>query len=238
MPTSDTLPENVLRVYIEFSAPMSRQPGTEFVHLIDNAGNEVKNTFLPLDADFWNRDHTRYTLFFDPGRVKRGVRPNEQMGRALHQGRAYALRIDSTWKDAAGRPLARPFRYEFSVGPAIQTPIVLASWKIVPPHSGTREPLIVTFPYPLDHGLLQRSIGVRTSQGQQVAGTVALTSHEREWQFIPTTAWRAGDYHLAVLSILEDPAGNRIGRAFEVDEFKYVDSASTRDVRTLPFRIP
>ena len=41
--------------------------GREFVHLIDDGGNEVKNAFLPLDADFWNPDHTRYTIFLDPG---------------------------------------------------------------------------------------------------------------------------------------------------------------------------
>ena len=69
-------------------SPMSRQAGVDFVRLLDDNGREVRNAFLPLEADFWNPAHTRYTLFLDPGRVKRGILPNEQMGRALRSGAA------------------------------------------------------------------------------------------------------------------------------------------------------
>jgi hypothetical protein len=34
---------------------------------------------------------------------------------------------------------------------------------------------------------------------------------------VPEEPWRAGPYTLVVLSILEDPAGNRVGRAFEIE---------------------
>jgi hypothetical protein len=237
LPTGDTLPENALRMYIEFSGPMSRQPGVDFIHLIDDGGNEVKDAFLPLDANFWNPDYTRYTVFFDPGRVKRGIKPNEQMGRALRAGRAYALRVDSTWKDAKGQPLAHSFRREFWAGPAVQTGIALGDWKIAPPRSGSRDPLVVKFSRPLDHGLLQRAIGVRTQAGDRVAGTITLGPNETEWRFTPQAAWKSGGYNLAVLSILEDVAGNRVGRAFEVDEFKKVDASATSDEHKLPFTI-
>src|SRR6185436_17263634 len=112
-----TLPENQLRLYVEFSAPMSNGGGIGFIRLLDADGREVRNAFLPLDADFWNREHTRYTLFLDPGRVKRGILPNEQMGRALRAGRVYSIAIDSTWRDAEGQPLAAPYRRSFHVGP-------------------------------------------------------------------------------------------------------------------------
>ncbi|MEQ1693380.1 MAG: hypothetical protein ABMA00_18960, partial [Gemmatimonas sp.] len=79
-PGSDTVPENLLRLYIEFSAPMSRTGGLDYITLRDEGDLEVKSAFLPLDADFWNDDRTRYTAFLDPGRVKRGILPNEQMG--------------------------------------------------------------------------------------------------------------------------------------------------------------
>jgi hypothetical protein len=38
---------------------------------------------------------------------------------------------------------------------------------------------------------------------------------EAEWRFVPDAAWAPGDYDVSVLPVLEDPAGNRIGHAFE-----------------------
>ena len=54
-PGNDTVPENLLRLYIEFSAPMSRTGGLDYISLRDDHDQEVKAAFLPLDADFWNR---------------------------------------------------------------------------------------------------------------------------------------------------------------------------------------
>src|SRR5262249_40037029 len=82
-PDVAVLPENALRLYIEFSAPMGNGAAVDFVHLFDERGQEVPFPFLPVEADFWNRDHTRYTLFFDPGRVKQGILPNRESGRPL-----------------------------------------------------------------------------------------------------------------------------------------------------------
>jgi hypothetical protein len=237
LPTADTLPENLLRMYVEFSAPMSRMPGVDFIHLIDDGGNEVKNAFLPLDADSWNPEHTRYTIFLDPKRVKRGIKPNEQTGRALHAGRAYALRIDSTWKDANGLPIAHSFRREFQVGPAAQSAIVLADWGVQPPKSGTREPLVIRFPRALDHALLQRAIGVRVRNGERIPGTIVVAPQETEWRFVPRSRWQPGPYDVVVLAILEDVAGNRVNRPFEIDDFKAVDSSPATEEYRLPFRI-
>ncbi|MDB4877708.1 MAG: hypothetical protein JWM41_4154 [Gemmatimonadetes bacterium] len=235
LPSAGTLPENQLRLYVEFSAPMSRQSGLEFVHLLDDRGNEVRGAFLPLDADFWNPDHTRYTLFLDPGRVKRGILPNEQMGRPLRAGRAYTLVVDSAWHDAQGLPLAASFRRSFRAGPATTAPIALAAWTLHAPRAGTRDPLVVTFPTPLDHGLLRRALGVETQRGEALRGDVSLGRDETEWRFIPASAWRAGDHRLVVLAILEDLAGNRVGRAFEVDRFEQTDSTALPERFTLPF---
>jgi hypothetical protein len=235
-PTNNEVPENQLRLYVTFSAAMSRQPGIDFVHLIDDHGQEVKNAFLPLEADFWNPDHTRYTLFLDPGRVKRGITPNEQMGRPLHSGRAYALVIDSTWRDANGLPLVKPFRYEFRAGPAFEQGIDLKTWRIAAPRAGTRDTLTVTFARSLDHGLLQRALGVERG-GQSILGDVTIAPAEVQWKFVPRQAWTAGDYQLVVLSILEDVAGNRVGRAFEVDMFERVDSTAKAEKNLIPFKV-
>jgi len=233
-PTNSEMPENQLRLYVTFSAPMSRQSGIDFVHLIDDNGKPVNNAFLPLEADFWNPDHTRYTLFLDPGRVKRGITPNEQMGRPLQRGRAYALVIDSTWRDANGLPLAKPFRHEFRAGPAIEKGIDINAWRVFAPRAGTRDTLTVAFGQSLDHGLLQRALGVER-RGQAVLGDVAISRAEVQWKFVPRQTWASGEYRLVVLSILEDVAGNRVGRPFEVDMFERVDSTAKAEKNYIPF---
>ena len=47
----------------------------------------------------------------------------------------------------------------------------------------------------------------------------------------------AGAYDLLALSILEDRAGNQIGRAFEVDNFETVDKGPDPRTVTLPFHV-
>jgi hypothetical protein len=229
-PTGGVWPENILRFYIQFSAPMSRASALGFVRLVDDAGTEVKEAFLPLDVDLWNGDRTRFTVFFDPGRVKRGIRPNVELGRALHAGRKYAIVVDAAWPDTHGQPLASEFRYSFKAAAAEERPVQPADWSILRPAPDTKEPLMVTFPWGLDHGLLQRAVGVATSTGAAVDGTIVIDERERVWRFTPGTVWRTGEYQLVVLPILEDPAGNRVGRAFEIEMFQkpVSDKAVTR----------
>ena len=145
-PSGATVPANQLRMYLHFSAPMDWRSGYDHVTLLDDRGQEVSDAFLPLDADFWNDDRTRYTVFFDPGRVKRGILPNRQMGRALEAGKRYTLVVKRDWRDGHGLPLKEEFRHEFQATPAIERPLDMAAWKVTRPAAGTREPVVVTFP--------------------------------------------------------------------------------------------
>jgi len=213
-------PENTLRFYIYFSAPMSRSSALEFVRLEYEGGQEVKEAFLPLDVELWNADRTRVTVFFDPGRVKRGIRPNVELGRALISGRRYAITVDAAWRDAAGHPIAPGFRHEFAAGPAEERPVTPADWRIEPPPTNSTNALVVSFPWTLDRALVQRALGVAGADGNPVAGDAVIDQDDRHWRFTPAQPWRAGAYSLVVLSILEDPAGNRVGRSFEIEMFK------------------
>jgi hypothetical protein len=167
--------------------------------------------FLPLDAEFWNSDRTRYTVFFDPGRQKRGILPNQQMGRSLEIGKRYAIVVSREWPDANGLPLKEEFRKSFTVGPADERPIDVKSWRVSSPRADTRDALVVTFPEPLDHGLLVRALGVTAADGRFLDGEVGIDESEERWAFTPRSAWRAGTYQLTALAMLEDLAGNRIG---------------------------
>ena len=159
--------------------------------------------------------NTRDTRFFDPGRVKQDL-PNQQLGRLPSPVTAYT-EVSADWHDAHGQPLAAPYRRMFRVGPSEARPLSMASWRLAPPRAGTREPLVVTFPAPLDHGLLSRALALEAAGGNSIDGDVVLEADDTRWAFRPRSPWSPGEYRLVAQSILEDPAGNRIGRAFEVD---------------------
>ena len=214
-PSSDEVPENQLRMYIHFSGPMGRRGGLEHVSLLDDHGKRVVDPFLPVDGELWNADRTRYTVFFDPGRQKRGILPNREMGFSLAAGHKYTLVIDREWIDGNGNPLRESYTKAFRVTRPDLAPLDPTTWTIAAPREGTRDPIAVTFAEPLDHGLLLRAVGVRRD-GVPVVGDVRVDAHETRWTMTPNDPWRAGGYSVIALGILEDLAGNRIGRAFEV----------------------
>ena len=235
-PSADSVPANQLRLYLYFSAPMDWRSGYDYVKLLDHRGQEVPDTFLPLDADFWNADRTRYTVFYDPGRVKRGILPNRQRGRALVAGRRYTLVVKREWRDGLGQPLKDEFRHEFTATRAIERPLSMSDWKIEPPPVGTRNPVMVTFPAALDHGLLQRALSVARDD-TPVDGAATIDRGETVWRFTPRAPWQRGGYALVALEFLEDVAGNRIGRAFEVDNFERTDPTPQPERFTRTFNI-
>ena len=236
-PSAESVPENQLRLYIHFSAPMGLKGGIGYVRLLDEAGDEVRDPFLPLEADFWNRDRTRFTVFFDPGRQKRGILPNEEMGRSLVDGRSYTLVVSRDWRDAYGMPLKEAYRRQFRVGPPDERPLDEKTWRIEAPRSGARDRLAVTFPEPLDYGLLQRALIVTDARGRLIDVDISIEAHETRWVFVPRDWWRRGDYFLQALAILEDRAGNRIGRPFEVDEFSRADESAEQESVAILFHV-
>lgn len=211
-PSSPVLPDNQLKLYLVFSAAM--QGGDEIwskIHLIDSNGTPA---YLPfVSQELWNRDYTRLTLIFDPGRIKRGVKPNVDMGPVLVEGKHYTLIVDREMKDGNGNPLAETFRHDFAAGPAERRAIDPQLWKLSEPRAGTAEPLVVTFDRPLDYALLGDSFQVAG-----VSGKAAIGPGETGWRFQPDRPWTPGEHNLVVGTELEDLAGNRIGRPFDVDE--------------------
>ena len=149
----------------------------------------------------------RLTLFFHPGRIKRGVAPNLELGPALRRGETFRLVIDEALKDAMGYPLAAGFEKEIKVGPADRESPNQADWEVSAPTSADA-PLILRFPEPLDYALLQRMITVERVGGGRVAGDVDVSKNETHWEFVSDTPWAPGEYVIRVDPKLEDVAGN------------------------------
>jgi hypothetical protein len=234
-PSGDVLPSNQLRLYIYFSAPMSRGEASRRIHLLDKNGAVLSGVFLPGE-ELWDPGDERLTMTFDPGRIKRGLTSNEKMGPPIVDGERYELVIDRGWPDARGVPLVEGFRKAFRGAPAVRTPPDSKTWRITPPLAGTAGPLVVDFPRPMNYALLQRMLRVSGAKGD-LAGTTGVGRQETEWRFTPTDAWSAGTYRLIVDTALEDLAGNHIGQPFDIDVFDRVTEHITTQTIAVPFGV-
>jgi hypothetical protein len=236
-PSADVLPENQLRFYVHFSAPMSRGEAYSHLQLLKESGEPVDLPFLEIGEELWDTSGKRLTLLIDPGRIKRGLKPREEAGPVLESGHKYTLVITAGWRDESGQPLSADFFKKFEAGPPVEKAIDPNVWKITPPEVGKRQPLLVRFPQPLDHGLLQRTIQVHDAAGKRVPGEISASHQERSWFFSPERPWTAGAYELVIDTALEDLAGNRIGRPFEVDELPPIDKTVVPEFYRLPFEV-
>ncbi len=215
-PTSAVLPANQLKFYLHFSKPM-RESRTIFdqIQLLDEQGKPVSEPWRR--TELWSTDGKRLTLWIHPGRIKRGVGPREQEGPVLLEDRKYTLVIGTEVADAAGQPLSKAFTKSFRTIAAKRSPPLPKQWTLRPPLKGTRQPLVVEFPGPLDRALLDRLLSVTTQGGRGVAGRIEIGKEERSWSFHPDQPWEDAGYTLVTNGQLEDLAGNTPSRLFDVD---------------------
>jgi len=235
-PTAPVLPENLLKFYLHFSAPMSRGDVYRYIRLFQDEA-EVELPFLEIEQELWDSDHRRLTLLIDPGRIKRGLVPHKEAGTALVKGQSYRLVIDSGWQDATGNPLRAGFEKIFRVAKSDRIPPDPEQWILSSPGAGGTGPLRVEFGEPMDQALAMRLLQVEDSSGSPLAGSVTMAEEESVWIFCPDDPWAAGEYTLSFAKTLEDLAGNRIGRPFEVDVFEPVQERVVKETVSLPFRI-
>lgn len=213
-PTSDRLPANHLKFYLTFSEPMESGVFLRHCRLVDARGREVEAPFR--ETELWSPDGRRLTLWFHPGRQKTGVNLNVEFGPVLTEGGDYRLVIDGRWRSARGVPLRADVTKTFRAVPSLHEQLSTRSWQIHPPAAGTREPLRIVFPHPLDWATLHRMLRVTSATGE-VAGAIAVERGEQEWRFVPEKPWSTGPHELRVSTAIEDHAGNSLARPFEVN---------------------
>jgi len=216
-PTASEVPLNLLKLYVQFSAPMREGGAAEGVHVVRlDTGEALEDVLLPMEPELWDPTRRRLTALLDPGRVKRGVALHERTGYPLRLGSRVKVVVDAALHDAAGRPLVAGFERCYTVGPAIRERIDPHAWALEVPPRATCEPLVVRFAQPLDRALLERTLSV-TLDGGMVGGRASVGDEERSWRFAPIVPWKASRYALRVQALLEDLAGNSVDRLFDRD---------------------
>ena len=236
-PSADVLPENQLKLYIHFSAAMARGEAYRHIRLLREDGEEVQLAFLELDQELWTRDFRRFTILFDPGRIKTGLVPNLEEGRALVPDRTYTLVIGRAWRDAAGQPLVSDYRKTFRAGSFDNIAPDMSTWRLGVPHARTRDPVTAEFPEPMDRGLVGGVLSIVDSDGDTIEGSVGVDREETRWLFVPADPWQSGAYELVVGTELEDLAGNALNGLFEIDVREVDETQDLRQTESLPFLI-
>ena len=108
-PSSDSLPENLLRFYVCFSNPMQRGRTEEQITLLGPDGRPAPDTLYRPPVELWDRSMRHLTILVDPGRLKRRVGPNRELGPPLKAGQKYTLAIAPGMIDSLGRSISEGF---------------------------------------------------------------------------------------------------------------------------------
>lgn len=236
-PSRDSLPENLLKVYLHFSHPMREGQSGQYVVLVKNNIDTIKGAFLDLQPELWNEDRTVLTLWLDPGRIKRDLQPNKLLGAPLQKNAGYQLLVLAPWQDKLGGSLPKTYTKSFvTTGRDSLSPNPL-NWKIGAPKSGTIQTLNIDFGEQLDYSLLNETLTIQTADDITIPGKWEIGKDEKNCRFIPNKIWLTGHYKLHIETRLEDLAGNNLNRPFDRDVTRKETKIHAGDFVDIPFQI-
>ncbi len=217
-PKLDTVPENLLKMYITFSEPMQEvRSALDYIEVTDLTTQEKTTIFLPLETELWNTEHTELTLWLDPGRIKKDLIPNKELGIPIKEGHSYAIRILGDWESAQGVALGKSREKKIVVGSRDTKSPSVSNWSVTTPSKDTKEGLGISFDEPLDAILIEKNIRIVHEKKGIVAGGFLVMKNASSILFIPKALWEKGRYQVSVESSLEDMAGNNLNRLFDTD---------------------
>jgi hypothetical protein len=186
------------------------------VVLRDSKGAAIEKAFLIIDEELWDREMKIATLLLDPGRIKRGLKPNLEMGPALQAGETYTLTVEQGWKNIHGLPTAKQYQKKFICLPADRIVPSIDQAEIVHPYVA-ESALVLTFNESFDRILLEEAFQITDSRGQPVEGEIKIPDREMSVVFYPRKKWNTEKYTVFINPLLEDLAGNNFTRLFDED---------------------
>lgn len=216
-PTTDLIPRNVLKFYVQFSGSMMEGNMLDHVHIVDSDGLRMEHVFLEIPQELWDTESKRLTILFDPARIKRGMDALDEYGAPFKVGQSYSLIIDKDWKDGGDRVLTEPYQKNFTIVEDDRVKLDSEKWEITAPSANSNQKLEINFFETMDYGLLNRVIHIKDKNGILINGDIALEEDQTKWVFTPEEHWNEEEYTIYVESILEDMAGNNLLMLFDVD---------------------
>jgi len=199
-PSAPVLPSNTLRFYITFDRPARGIVHQSGLKLFDSKNIPVENAFMDFGQELWSPDGKRLTVFFDPGKIKRGVEAPHSELSPLKEGESYRIAFGNV-------------QHAFRVGPQIRERIDPSSWVISVVRAART--IDITFDRVMDASLLMDQLQVEDEEGRPLLGTVRVIGGGCGVRLKPSRLLRRGKYRIRVGPLLEDVAGNRMNEALD-----------------------
>ncbi len=216
-PQAKVIPENLLKMYFVFSKPMQQSEKTlDYIQVFNVTENKEEKIFLELENELWNKNHTVLTLWLDPGRIKKDLIPNKELGIPIKEGNSYQITISDALQGFEGIPLGKEYGKTFTVGGRDSKMPNTAHWELTLPTLETKESLGISFHEALDAMLIEETIEVFKGK-EKIEGGFMISKKANNVLFVPKTFWEKGDYKVIVSGYLEDLAGNNLNRLFDTD---------------------
>lgn len=234
-PSSNVLPENLLRMYINFSQPMKTQGNLKHIKLINEEEEEIKGAIFNNVYELWDTTQKQLTIIFDPARVKTDLNANKELGRALKPNKTFKVVIENL-EDIYGQILEKPYTKTFKVIKADYTPPNTNTWEIATPIANSKESLIVEFLAPLDRMSLYNRIKIVNEDNKIVKGKIDIGNREKTWVFRPEFPWKEDNYKLHINARLADPSGNNLNGLFD-HKLGGLKNEREGEIISLPFLI-
>lgn len=236
-PSLDTLPENLLKIYLKFSLSMKEGISLDNIALVDANQDTLPSVFLNLQPELWNEDQTLLTIWLDPGRIKRDLIPNLEMGAPLERSQSYKLLVSPNWEAKNENALDQAYSKQFWVTHRDSISPIPGTWLIDTPTSNTLESLTIEFNEPLDYSLLKEVFSIKSENDSLIEGEYEIGPQEKSIRFVPNISWKPGEYRIQIESRLEDLAGNNLNRPFERDLENSERPVEETEVKILRFKI-
>ena len=214
-PKTNLIPENLLKFHFTFSKSMASGFAYSKIKLVKSNGEVVDKPFLIVDQELWDEEYKTLTILLDPGRIKRGLRPNLEMKPALQRSEQYFLVIDAGWRDIDNKHTNSRFVKQFTCVEADRTSPALKDFRVVSP-AHENGSLIIDFAQSLDFIGLQNAVRVLDQSGNMVKGKLGIIG-ESIVEFVPKNSWTSSHFTLEFNPLLEDLAGNNLNRLFDED---------------------
>lgn len=214
-PSAKTLPSNLLKWYIHFSHPINETHIYDYIRFVNATGDTLPRAALSLENALISDHGKLLTVWIEPGRQKRDLIPNRQLGPVFKNENAYKLVVLKKLKDKNGISMQDNFTHSFQITNDDRVKLDVNLWKIQSPKVNSKSHVLISCHESLDYGSTQNSVMVVNVKGEKIDGNWQLINHESTLSFTPLYPWKKGSYNVLFDNHIEDLAGNNLDRLFD-----------------------
>jgi len=206
-PSQPYLIQNLKRIYIEFSHPMTPGYARKNINFISEYGDTVRNVFKDITAEKWLQNGKLLRLDLDPIPYVKGPSWQDSLNKRFKFSQQYMLVIENEMRDTKGRKLTNDYQKRLTAYHPYMSQAGNFGLIYTPKANEVDSVRLNAF---RAHDILglRDFVQITDKDGNVIVGEMEIQDYESSLIFTPKAPWEAEEYHLRVSSQLEDIAGN------------------------------